>query len=159
MAELRGADAEGERAQAAMGRGVAVAADQRRARQGQALLRPDDMDDAVAVLADVEQAHARLGGVGAQAAQQRRTRREGLLGAAGPGRDGVVGRGRHQARLGQRIALVHHLAQRPCARQVVQQDAIDVQQHEAAAQVGDDVAVPDLVVQRFGHSGFLREPG
>ena len=58
--ELRRADAEGERAHAAMGAGVAVAADQRRAGQRQAQLGADDVDDAVAVLADVEQADAEL---------------------------------------------------------------------------------------------------
>src|SRR5262249_6613346 len=48
-----------------------------------------------------------------------------------------------------------HIAQRPCARQVVQQQAIDVQQHEAIAEVGGDVTVPDLVEQGLAH-GFLR---
>ena len=37
----------GERAEGAVGRGVAVAADDRRARQGEALLGPDDVDDAL----------------------------------------------------------------------------------------------------------------
>ena len=46
--DLRGADAEGERAEGAVRRGVAVAADDRRARQREALLGPDDVDDALA---------------------------------------------------------------------------------------------------------------
>jgi hypothetical protein len=33
----------------------------------------------------------------------------------------------------------------------VQQQPIDVQQHEAVAEIGDDVAVPDLVEQGLGH--------
>ena len=48
MLDLGGADAMRERAEGAVGRGVAVAADDRRARQGEALLRPDDVDDALA---------------------------------------------------------------------------------------------------------------
>ena len=48
MLGLRGADAEGERAERAVGRGVAVAAHQRDARQGEALLRADDVADALA---------------------------------------------------------------------------------------------------------------
>ena len=55
---LGGADAEGDRAQAAMGAGVAVAAHQQRARQGDALFRSHDMDDALARLAEVEQLDA-----------------------------------------------------------------------------------------------------
>jgi hypothetical protein len=37
----------------------------------------------------------------------------------------------------------------------VQQQPIDMQQHEAVAEIGDDVAVPDLVEQGLGH-WFLR---
>ena len=47
MLDLAGADAEGQRAERAVRRGMAVAADQRGARQGEALLGPDDMDDAL----------------------------------------------------------------------------------------------------------------
>ena len=47
MLDLGGADAVRERAEGAVGRGVAVAADDRRAGQGEALLRPDDVDDAL----------------------------------------------------------------------------------------------------------------
>ncbi len=50
----RGADAVGERAERAMGRGVAVAADDRGSRQGEALLRPDDVDDALPLVELVE---------------------------------------------------------------------------------------------------------
>ena len=51
MLDLGGADAEGERAERAMRRGVAVAAHQRDARQGEALLRADDVADALAPVA------------------------------------------------------------------------------------------------------------
>ena len=62
--DLGGADAVGERAEGAVGRGVAVAADDRHARQGEALLRPDDVHDALAgvelvVIFDAELARVR----------------------------------------------------------------------------------------------------
>ena len=50
MLDLGGADAEGERAEGAMRRGVAVAADDGHAGLGQALLGADDMDDALGML-------------------------------------------------------------------------------------------------------------
>jgi len=116
-------------------------------------VRTDDMDDAVAVLADVEQVDSELLGVLAQALQQRRAGWERLLGAPRHGRDRMIRRGVDQPRLGWRVALLRDLAQGACARQVVQQQAVDVQQHEAVAQIGDDVAVPDLVEQGLGHWG------
>ena len=48
MFDFRRADAEGQRAERAMRRSVAVAADDGGARLGEALLRPDDVDDALA---------------------------------------------------------------------------------------------------------------
>ena len=58
--DLGGADAEGQRAERAMGRGVAVAADDGRAGQGEAQLRADDVDDALAHVEDREVGHAEL---------------------------------------------------------------------------------------------------
>ena len=54
MLDFRGADAVGERAERAVRRGVAVAAHDRRAGQGEALLRTDDVDDALALVELVE---------------------------------------------------------------------------------------------------------
>ena len=50
MLDFRGADAVGERAEGAVRRGVAVAADQRGAGQREALLRADDVHDALALV-------------------------------------------------------------------------------------------------------------
>ncbi len=61
--DLRGADAVRQRAEGAMGRGVAVAAHDRHARQGEALLRPDDVDDALALVELVEIFDAEVLGV------------------------------------------------------------------------------------------------
>ena len=61
--DLGGADAEGERAEGAVRRGVAVAADDGHAGQGEALLGADDVDDALADVVDVEQRDAELAAV------------------------------------------------------------------------------------------------
>ena len=60
MLHLGRADAERQRAHRAMGRGVAVAADDRRAGQGQAQFRPDDVDDALPHIQDRDVGHAEL---------------------------------------------------------------------------------------------------
>ena len=52
--DFGGADAIGERAERAVRRRMAVAAHERRARQREALLRPDDVDDALALVELVE---------------------------------------------------------------------------------------------------------
>jgi len=77
----------------------------------------------------------------------------GVLGAAGLGRHGVVGRAVDQPRLRRRIALLDGFLQRLAARHVVQQQPVDVQKHEAVPEIGDDVAVPDLVEKGLAH-GF-----
>ena len=61
--DLGGADAERERAERAVGRGVAVAADDRHAGQREALLGADDVDDALADVVDVEQLDAEVAAV------------------------------------------------------------------------------------------------
>ena len=54
MLDLGGADAIGERAESAMRSGMAVAADERDARQRKALLGSDDVDDALPLIELVE---------------------------------------------------------------------------------------------------------
>ena len=54
MLDLGGADAVGERAERAVGRGMAVAAHERRAGQREALLGADDVDDALPLVELVE---------------------------------------------------------------------------------------------------------
>ena len=63
MLDFRGADAIGERAEGAMRRGVAVAADDGGAGQGEALLRADDVDDALSLIELVEIFDAEVLGV------------------------------------------------------------------------------------------------
>ena len=63
MLDLGGADAEGQRAEGAVRRGVAVAADDGHAGLGHALLGADDVDDALADIVHVEIGHAEIGDV------------------------------------------------------------------------------------------------
>ena len=66
MADFGGADAERQRAECAMGAGVAVPADDGFARLGQAHFRPDDMHDAAPRIAQAEQLDAMFLRVGDQ---------------------------------------------------------------------------------------------
>ncbi len=152
MRDLAGADAEGERPHAAMGTGVAVAADEERAGKAQAQLRPDDMDDTLAGLADIEQPHAMLFAEVAQILEQPSAHDAGV-GAAGRGGDGVVGRREGEARIAQPVAFLRDIQDRASAAQIVQQMAVDMEQGVVVAEIGDDVLVPDLVEERLaGHS-------
>ncbi len=64
--DLGRADAEGQRTEGAVGGGVGVTADDRRAGLGQAELRPNDVDDALLDVAERMEAYAEVGGVLAQ---------------------------------------------------------------------------------------------
>ncbi len=128
--------------------GVAVAADDRRARQGEALLRPDDVDDALAgvelvVIFDAEFARV-LGEL---------LHLQTALGigdaAAAVGRLDVV------VDDGERLLRRAHLAPRHAqpleglrARHLVHEMAVDIEERRAFGPGLDDVVVPDLVVKR-----------
>nr|BFE68399.1 hypothetical protein GCM10020092_017000 [Actinoplanes digitatis] len=64
--DLAGADAEGQRAERAVCRGVRVAAHDRRAGLGEPELWPDHVDDALLHIAERADLHAELGAVLAQ---------------------------------------------------------------------------------------------
>ena len=85
--DLGGADAVRERAEGAVRRGVAVAADDGHAGQGEALLRADDVDDALAAVELVEILDAEIAGV----LGQRRDLRRALSGSSMPCERSVVG--------------------------------------------------------------------
>ena len=63
---FRGADPEGQRAECAMGAGVAIAANDGHARLGKAELRTDDVHDPLFARLDIVERNAELGAVGAQ---------------------------------------------------------------------------------------------
>ncbi len=155
MDHLGGADAEGDGAHAAVGAGVAVAAHQQGARQGNALLRSHDMDDALAGLAEIEQLYAPALGLVAHVIEPLRVGLQRFVGASGLGRDDVVERGKGEIGIAHPVARILDRLQ-PAAAAVMHEVAADVQERVAVAQIGDDVAIPDLVEQGLtGHVVFL----
>ncbi len=150
MLDLGRADAVGERPEGAVGRGVAVAAHDRRARQGEALLGTDDVDDALPGVELVEILDAEIAGVLGQRLDLGRAL--GIVDAvrAVGGRHVVVDDG-------QRLLRVAHAATRHAqpleglrARHLMDEVAVDVEQACAIGLLLDDVVVPDLVVERAG---------
>ena len=147
--DLARADAERERAHAAVRAGVAVAADQQRAGQRQAQLRPDHVHDALAGLAEVEQAHAGSLGIGAHAVEALRQGRVGLGRAAGEGRYDMVEGCKRQLRIVDRETPF--LERLECGGAAVMHEVpADVQQRIAVAEIGHHMPVPDLVEKSCG---------
>jgi hypothetical protein len=145
--DLRGADAEGQRAERAVRRGVAVAADDGHARQGQALLRADHVHDAAAGVVHVEIGHAEIGDVLLErldldarflihaALADRRGRRV----VVGDG-DGGVGPAHGAAGHAQAFEGLR-------AGHLVDEVTVDVDHAGAVVLAMDDVVVPDLLEQ------------
>ncbi len=147
--DLAGADAEGERAERAVGGGMAVAAHDGHAGLGEAQLGSDDVHDTLFGRAEVEQAHAELAAVAAHHFNLRRR-----IGVGD--RLGTVG-GRHVVILGAEGAVERaHLA--PAVAQgleglrrcdLVHQVQIDIKQRGFAGLLADHVAPPDFFEKRL----------
>ena len=148
MLDLGRADAVRQRAEGAMRRGVAVAADDGHAGQRKALLRPDDVDDALAEVVLGIIFDAEIGGVPGQRLD---------LDAAFLVLDAelAVRRGRHVVvDDGQRLFGMAHLAAGQAqaleglrAGHLVHEVAVDVEQAGAVVLAVDDVVVENLVVE------------
>jgi hypothetical protein len=145
--ELAGADAEGERAEPAMGAGVAIAADDQAAGEAEAELGADDMDDALPRLVEVEQPDV----AGRRLGPQRRQQIPPGLDRAGPpgrGRNRMIGRGEGQFGIVDRNIAAFEVEQAAGAAEVMQQMAIHMQQIGIIADASDDMLVPDFGQQR-----------
>jgi hypothetical protein len=166
MLDLAGADPEGERAERTMRRGVAVAADQRRAGQREAELGPDDMHDPLLHRGRVDIVDPELGRVA--------TQRVELLRAFGIGdrqrhARGVDACGRRQIVVGHRqrkIGPPHppsgdaQAFESLWAGHLVNKVAIDIDQAGAIVAPFDDVRCPDLFVEGLrtgGHAAPLTD--
>ena len=143
--DLGRADAERERAERPVRRRVAVAADDRHARLREPLLRPDDVDDALAPVADAEVRQAELLGVLADGGDLRDGQRVGPRLVA-VGRRHVVVDGQ-QREVGaadlapgqpQRLEGLRR-------RDLVHEVQVDVEEVGLAVLVPDEVGVPDLL--------------
>ena len=147
MHDLAAPHPECERAQAAMRAGVAVAAHDEAAGLRQAEFRAHHVHDPLAILPDVVNANAGARGFFAQAPQQRRRRRIGLVGAAGDGGDAVIGRRGGQLRIAHAKAALAQLDERLHAVEIVHEVAVDVKERQAVAKIGDLVLGPHLLEQ------------
>ena len=156
MLDFGCADAVRQRAERAMGRGVAVAADDGGAGQGEALLGPDHMDDALAAVALVVILDAEFARVlGQRGDLQRGLRIVDAKGAVG-GRDVMVDHG-------ERLLRRAHLAPRHAqaleglrAGHLMHQMPVDIEQAGAVRRLMHQMGVPDLVVEGagLGHGRF-----
>ncbi len=152
-----GADAMRQRAEGAMGRGMAVAAYDRRARKREALLRPDHVHDALPHIELVVVFDAELGGVlGERLDLDAAFLVCDALAAVG-GRHVMVDDGEG---LGRRAHLAARHAQALeglRAGDLVDEVAVDIEQAGAVVLAVDDVVLEDLVVEGFclsvGHRG------
>ena len=146
--DLARADAEGERAERAVGRGVAVAAHDRHAGQRAALLGPDDVDDALAGVAHREVRDAELGRVLAQhldlAGRDRDRRSAGRCRPVGTlwSSVAIVSSGRRTVRPRQAQAV-----ERLRAGDLVDEVQVDVEEIRLAGRRAHEVALPHLLGQ------------
>jgi hypothetical protein len=159
MLDLGGADAEGERPEGAMRRSVAVAADDRRAGQREALLGADDMDDALLRSDRVDIGDPEFGGVALERGELLRRLQVGdrqpaaIGGDPRGGRDIMVGYRQGQVGPAHRAAGDAKPFERLRARDFVDQVAVDIDQAGAVVAALDDMRVPDLLVEGAGFRG------
>ena len=154
--DFRRADAVGERAERAVGRGVAVAAHQRDARQREALLGADDVDDALPLVELVVVFEIEELGVLREIGDLRRALRIGIGLGAIRGRHVVID---HQQRL---LGRANFSAGKPQPLErlrrgdLMDEVPVDIDQAGAVGLLVDQVVFPDLVVEgtRFGHSSI-----
>ena len=154
--DLRGADTEGQRPEGAMGRGVAVAADDGHAGLGHALFRADDVNDALADVRHGEVRDAELGAVPLQGLDLNARFRVVDAARTVGGRHVVVAD--RQGGLGPphpapgRLEPLEGLG----AGHFVDQMAVDIEERGAVVLDVDQMAVPDLVEQGPRHAHVPR---
>ena len=135
--------------------GMAVAADDQAAGKAEAEFGPDDMDDALTGLVDIEHRDAAGRGFDPQGRQQLLPDLDG----AGPParrRNGVVRRRESQFRIVHRKAAAFEIEQAARPAEIVQQVAIDMEEIGIIAEMRDDMLVPDLGQQCT--AGLLQWP-
>ena len=151
MLDLGRADAVGERAEGAMGRSVAVAADQRRAGEREALLGPDDVHDALAPVELVEIFQPEQLGVLGEIRDLGGTFGIGIGRLAVGGGDVVVD---HTQRL---LRRAHGSPGEPQpleglrAGHLMHEMTVDIDETGAVRLFVDQMSFPDLVVERARH--------
>ena len=145
---LAGADAEGERAEGAVGGGVAVAAHDRHARLGPALLGPDDVDDALVGVAHRVAGDAELGRVVVEHLELLGRDRVGDRLVDVGGRDVVVRRGHREIGAAHGAPGEAQPVEGLRRGHLVHQVQVDEEEVGFALGRVDDVRVPDLLAER-----------
>src|SRR5262245_43510127 len=146
MGHLRGADSEGIGTERTVGRGVAVAAHDQEAWEGQTLFGPHHVDDSLAGVVDPEQGYAMLRGV-----VLKRTHHAGNIGIiddaprAARG-DIMIGDSEGEASFGHARAACLEMAE-SVERPFMHEMAIDPQQRLAVLASHDFVRRPQLIEQ------------
>ncbi len=130
-----------------MGAGMTIPAHDQAAGQAQAKLGPDDMNDALAGLVDVEHLDAAGRGFGSQRGQQLQS---DLDGAGAPMRrgDGMVRCRECQLRIVDLEAPTLEIEQSARTTEIMQQMTVDMEEIGVFAHSRNDMLVPDLGQQR-----------
>ena len=149
--DLGRADAEGERAEGAVGGGVRVAADQRRAREREARLRAHDVDDALARVGEAVERHAEVAAVFDQGRHLLLRERHAGVERGLLGRNVVVHGREHQVRTTELAAGGAQTGEGLRARDFMNDVAVDVEEREFPGLLHHDVGVVDLFVKRLSH--------
>jgi len=139
----------GQRSERAMGRRVAVAADDRHARLGAALFGADDMDDAVAGVAHAKGLYSRIGRIAVEGGELGSRFLVLYTGKAErlPGRGNImVENGERAFGAADRMAGTAQSREGLWARNFVEQVKIDVEKGIAAVAELRGMGVPDLVI-------------
>ena len=149
--DLAGADAERQRAEGAVGGGVAVTADHGGAGLGQSQLRSHDVDDALLDVAQRVQPDAELRAVLAQRLQLGARDRVGDRLVDVEGRGVVVLGGDGEVGTAHLAAGLAEAVERLRAGHLVQQVQIDEEEVGLALRAPDDMVVPDLLRECPSH--------
>jgi len=161
MFDLAGADPESERADRPVRGGVAVAADDGGARQGEALFRPDDMDDALGGIGGADIGHPEFGDIllqrfelpGAQRIADRQA--VAVRSDARRGRQVVIGHRQGEIRPPHLAAGEPQPLERLGRRHLVDEVPVDIDEAGAILATLHDMGVPDLFVQGAGATAHL----
>ncbi len=149
MLDLARADPKGQRPKGAVGARVAVAADDRRARQRQAQLGTDHVHNPLLPALDVVERDAKLTAVGPHRLdllpRQRVANVELVV-----GRHVVIDRGEGQVRPPHPAARQPQPVKSLRARHFMNQVPVDVQERRLVGRL-HDVAIPDFLEQCLGH--------
>ena len=155
--DLARPDPERERAERAVGRGVRVAAHDRHPGLGEPELRTDDVDDALAGVADAVQRDPEFGAVGLELVDLGERHLVDERQAAIRRRDGVVG-GRHGlSRTPDTDAARAETREGLRARHLVDQVEVDREHRRGARILAHDMVGPDLLDDR-ARCGGAHEP-